>query len=183
MPGSGSGSSNSNSTDPSRSGSAALSLRQILLPYLILEEFRAGLCIKNQLFWVRDGNRAFIVPYWIKVSLVFFHNYRATLSLLPIRIPVFRISEILGRIRISGSVPLTNESGCGSVPNLQWLCKIIIKKILKFYFATITSVRSTLLWEKGIIRIHTCYKRIRMRIREAQKHTDHTDPDANSEHW
>jgi hypothetical protein len=70
--------------------------------------------------------------------------------------------------------------------------KIIIfsKKIflLKFYFASIISVRSTLLREKGRIRsririrIRTCDQRIRMRIREARKHTD-PDADPEPEHW
>ncbi len=39
--------------------------------------------------------------------------------------------------------------------------------------------------EKGRnqIRIRTCDSQIRMRAREAQKHTDPTDLDADSEHW
>jgi hypothetical protein len=49
--------------------------------------------------------------------------------------------------------------------------------VLKFYFATIFPVRST---ERGRsrIRIHTCDQRMRMRNREAQKHTD-----PNPKHW
>ncbi len=46
--------------------------------------------------------------------------------------------------------------------------------VLKFNFASITSVRSTLLWEKG---------RIWIRIRETQKQMVPTDPDADPEHW
>ncbi len=47
-------------------------------------------------------------------------------------------------------------------------------KFLYQNFATIISVRSTLLLEKG-----------RVRIREAQKYTDPTDPhlDSDPEHW
>jgi hypothetical protein len=32
-------------------------------------------------------------------------------------------------------------------------------------------------------RIHTCDLRIRMRIRETQKHTDPTDTDPDPQHW
>jgi hypothetical protein len=48
--------------------------------------------------------------------------------------------------------------------------------VIKFYFATILSVRSTLLRENGRIRN---WIRIRVRIREAQKSygTDPTDPE------
>ncbi len=73
---------------------------------------------------------------------------------------VFRICEILKRIRILGSVALTNGYGCGciSIPtssvnfrmldDLNW---IFSKKIseLKFYFATIILVCSIPLWEKA----------------------------------
>ncbi len=97
---------------------------------------------------------------------------------------MFQIRDILVRIRILKSVPLTNGSGCGSgsVPKFQWLlgckknkffhifqcfkneilklqnCKNMFWRIkfnfnqenfvLKFYFATIISVRSTLLWDR-----------------------------------
>ncbi len=55
------------------------------------------------------------------------------------------------QIRILGSVPLTKGSGCGSVPKYS----VSLEGetfVLKFYFATINSVRSTHLWEKGRIR-------------------------------
>jgi hypothetical protein len=41
------------------------------------------------------------------------------------------------------------------------------------FFVLFFSVRSTFLWEKGRNRIRACDKRIRMRIREAQKPPEH----------
>ncbi len=47
--------------------------------------------------------------------------------------------------------------------------------VVKFYFATIISLPSTLLWEKGRIRIRTC----NWRIRKVQIQADSMDP----KHW
>ncbi len=92
----------------------------------------------------------------------------------------FRIRDILVQVRILGFVPLTNGSrrGSKSVQNFQWLLgckKYSFSNFLIFY--TIISVRSILLWKKGRTRVRTCDWRIRMLIREAQKHTDPTDPE------
>jgi hypothetical protein len=63
------------------------------------------------------------------------------------------------------------------------MIKIFCEEIfgLKFYFATIISVRSKLLSEKGRIRSRIC--RIRMRTREAKKHTDPMDSNPDPEYW
>ncbi len=94
--------------------------------------------------------------------------------------PCKNIQELLGRKKNL----FFHIFQCFNKWKLQNYKKIFHKK-LNPYFATNISVRSTLLWEKGRIRVCTCDSRIRMRIWDAQKHTDPTDldPDARPEHW
>jgi hypothetical protein len=54
---------------------------------------------------------------------------------------VFQIRDILVRIRILGSVPLTNGSGCGSVPTSSAF-KDTKKNFLIFFYVLIMKFKS-----------------------------------------
>ncbi len=107
------------------------------------------------------------------------------LSYLP-PVLLLGIRDILVRIRILSTVTFFKDAK----KNIFFFFKDIIlcltklnfllKFCVKFYFASIISVHSSPLWEKGKIQVRTCDQRIR--IREAQKHADPPDPDSVTQH-
>ncbi len=116
---------------------------------------------------------------------------------------VLGIRDILVRIRIPGSVTLTNGSGSGSswirllsswilrtkkiffkffitCPKAHHLqskkLNFVLKFCFKYFFAGIISVPSTHFWEKGRIRIRIRTSDLLILIRKAQKHSNPADP-------
>ncbi len=107
--------------------------------------------------------------------------------------PVMEICDILVRIRIrllsSVTLPMQKKIFFFYIYFFLQLTRMHIifslknvilcsNFVLKFYFASIISVHSSPLWEKGKIQVRTCDQRIR--IREAQKHAD--PPDSDPQH-
>ncbi len=102
--------------------------------------------------------------------------------------------DIIVRIQISRSEPLTEGSGSKSCLFRQWLTSSLKKHIFSnffvYYFLKVhlhpsSKIKSQRSHKKGEIKVFLIFLLAagRIWIREAKKHTgmDHTDPDTN--HW
>ena len=137
-------------------------------------------CGRNRVFSHRVGHLE-LSP---KKELTYFkkspktHHFYCTVSkeaLSRIRNILMLIRNILVRIQILRSLPLTNGSGSGSPNNIRILRILILMRSRIRYTGTLHSHNSSQFLDTGRIRsrIRTCG--LRMRIREAKKHTDPMD--------